>query len=326
MHNTLRQQGVVMLEPLANTDQFVWVSNGELRRLRAGRNPMILETRLLTNQQRSMYSGIANGRIAILQSDSGPDSMASVTVYEIDTYREVARLGVPQGMLMPESMAIDPKGEAVAIANHEERFLYARIEDARWSWSDEQLASSVTGCTFNENGSLIWAHFSDQGGAELLAFDVSDGTVRTRASLDVTFVGDRSANSCATTSLSPDGKLLLAYVYYPLLGRDDGPYASLNAFRTDSMDKVWSVEISTDRVINRDPEALFFPTTKIRFADSGTVLIGSFDGVLRFSLHDGTVKPKVNLRVPNFIHDFVVFNNLLIVETAQGIWPVGYQP
>lgn len=254
-----------------------------------------------------MFSEMENGRVAVFrQTAESYSSPAEVTIHDVSDMRETARLRLPDGICMPQSMALSPSGSSLIVTNHEEQLLVANLGSGNWMRCEELYSSSITGCGFGRDERNLWACFSDQGGGEMAVLSRSESKLAYARSLELA-AGQLSptlANAVSATAISPDGALLLVYVAYPLMTSDTGPYASLSAYDAKTYQRVWAKEIAASSQPRLVDGETYVTSTCIRFLNTDLVMVGSFDRVLAFDLVDGSDAGTISLQVVGFIHSF----------------------
>ncbi len=214
---------------------------------------------------------------------------------------------MPGGLVWPQSMAVPLDGHLIAAASHEEKLmLFDRNSGGLLAKSGRQNAL-ITGTAFSPDSRLLAAAFTDQGGGDVLIFDVSQrklNVLQESLPRDSRWQYDL-ADSVVASAFSRDGQYLAVHETHawPEDRRHQGTIA---LYRMPGARLEWTRELASDDIaeefLRLGSVACCFDTQPAFSADGQALYVGTAGGtVIAMSIAGGAELARRQLPVSAFV-------------------------
>jgi WD40 repeat protein len=235
---------------------------------------------------------------------------------------------MPGGLVWPQSMAVSRDGRLIAVASHEETLMLYDRNSGELLAKSERQNPLITGTAFSPDSRLLAAAFTDQGGGDVLVFDVSQGKLRVlhnslprdgRSQYDL-------ADSIVRSAFSHDSSYLALHETYGW-SEDQRQQGTVALYRMPSARLEWTRELASDEIsqeLQRLGSVACCFDTQPEFSANGQVLyVGTVDGnVIAISTTNGTQLARLQLPGNEFVRHVVVDNVAGKLWSTKGVEPV----
>lgn len=230
-----------------------------------------------------------------------------------DTLGVKRRIQLPDGLTLPQCIVVAPNGAMMAVAGHDgQLLLYDRSSGNLLDRSKEQ-AAGIGGASFSPDGGLLAAAFVDQGGGDVLIFDVSRGKldIQHESIVERSLPNVDLADAWVQTVFSPDGTCLVVY---------EGQQALLALFRMPEARLEWTRAMdfpaTSSESIDRG-EIEYYDTIPAFPTDGKWLYVGSTNGIVMvLSTIDGAEMTRLKMPGNGFVH------RVIVDEMTQRLWSV----
>jgi WD40 repeat protein len=223
-------------------------------------------------------------------------------------------ISMPCGLVWPQSLAISQDGGLIAVSSYEEKLLLYDHSSGELVAQSERENACISGVSFSPDSKFLAAGYTDQGGGDILIFDVS------QKRLDVVQEslprGDLSkfdlADSSIATAFSPNGGYIVTHETWPW-PIDECLQGAVAVYRMPEAKLEWVKLLASDdvaKLYQKLGNVLCCFDAHPRFSvDSQTLFVGTAAGnVIAFSVANGAELARIKVLEDGFVRRIEVDN------------------